>query len=185
MLLGNGRCREMAPHQAWGGRWGLGFTSSLFVSQITCLCPLPMEAAVWGWLWAKQQSWGREGARRPMGISPAVLSEIAWVNKHESRWETRRSGWGQHSLSSPCERFGEEREREEPLGLFSTRRTWLDGAVSGLGLSCHHPEPQLSPCPRSGVGDRAGMDSMATGRMGSTARGAVGCGPFLLLPLVL
>lgn len=41
MLLGRGHCRRMSPHQAQDGRWGLGFASSLFIPQVTCLVPSP------------------------------------------------------------------------------------------------------------------------------------------------
>lgn len=124
-------------------------------------CPLPQETVVWGWHWAKWEGQGREGAQCPAGISPAALSEIAWINKHESCWEMRGSGQGQHSSYRCANLVGEEREREKALGLLVPRRIcmdgWMDGTVSVLGLSCCHPEPQLGLCPEGGLGDRAGQ----------------------------
>lgn len=59
---------------------------------------------------------------------------------------------------------GEEIKRQKALGLLITRQTWLDGALSGLGLSCCRPEPQLSPCPGIRVGGEAGTGQHAYGQ---------------------
>lgn len=73
-----------------------------------------------------EQGWGL----MPLGISPAARSEIAWINKHDSCWETQGLGQGQHSSSLLCTSCGEERKREKALGLLFLR---LVGAGSGWG----------------------------------------------------
>lgn len=148
MLLGRGCCRGTAPQRAQDGRQGFGFASALFIPGIARLLPLPLGMAVRGWRWAKGEGWGREGARRPAGIRPAALSEIAWVNKHESRWETQGLGRGQHSLSLPCESCGgRKRERggpgaaypEEHLAGWSGVRA---GAVPSSPRATARPPPR-------------------------------------------
>lgn len=134
---------------------GLALPAACSYPKSPVCCPLPMGTAVQGWHWAKREGWGREGAQHPAGISPAALSEIAWVNKHESAEGCRGQDGDSTARPHHVKVVGEEIKRQKALGLLITRQTWLDGAVSGSGLSCCHPEPQLSPCPRITVGDGA------------------------------
>lgn len=152
MLWGNS---TGGGHREGGGGSASPVACSYLKSPVCCC--LPQETVVWGWHWAKWEGQGREGARCPAGISPAALSEIAWINKHESCWEMRGSGQGQHSSYPLCKSCGGRKGEEKALGLLIPRRIWMDGRVSGLGLSCRCPEPQLGLCPRGGLGDRAGQ----------------------------
>lgn len=136
-------------------------------------CPLPQAAALWGWRWAKGEGQGRQGARCPAGISPAALSEIAWINKHESCWEMRGSGQGQHSPYPLCNSAGGRAGKREGPGA-AYPKIWMGGRVTGLGLSWCHPEPQ---------GWARWQGRTAVSRMGSAAAaGAVGCGQAPELP---
>lgn len=101
MLLGRGHCGGTSS--CWVQDGGSASPAACSCPKSPVCCPFPGGTASWGWHWAKRGSWGGEGARRPVGISPAVLSEVAWVNKHESRREMRGSGRGQHSSSPLCE----------------------------------------------------------------------------------
>lgn len=114
MLLGRGGCRGTAPYRVWGGGWGLGFASTSFIPNITvpCLCPGKQQ---WGWPRARREGWGRKEARHPMGMSPAAHSEIAWVNQHESCWETGvRTGTAQ--LVPAVRKWWRKKERERGSG---------------------------------------------------------------------
>lgn len=59
--------------------------------------------------------------------------------------------------------WGKKGKEKEALELLIPKRTWLDGAVSGLRPSCRHPEPKLGPCPGIGVGGRAGTRQQCWG----------------------
>lgn len=156
---GKGGCRGTAPYRVRGGGWGLGFASTSFIPNITvpCLCPGKQQ---WGWHRARREGWGRKEARHPMGISPAAHSEIAWVNQHESCWEMGvRTGTAQ--LVPAVRKLWRKKEREA-LGLLIPRRTWLHGAVSGLGLLS--PRATTQPLPWEGVGGGAGLGQHGCGR---------------------
>lgn len=101
-----------------------------FIPQIAHL--LPSLAQGRGDVGSSSTQEAGEGAQCLAGLSPAALSEIAHVNKHESLWETRGSGWGQHSLSLLCRSPGGRK-----------------GEIGGLRAAC--PKEDLAGC--SGVSD--------------------------------
>lgn len=115
-------------------------------------CPLPQETAVWGWHWAKWEGQGREGARCPAGISPAALSEIAWINKHESYWEMRGSGQGQHSSYPLCKTCGGRKGKREGPGAAYPKED-LDGWESvRVGAVLLSPRATAQPLPQGWAG---------------------------------
>lgn len=165
MLLGMGCCRGDSTTPGAGWEMGLGVGG--FALPAACsypkspvCCPLRRETAVRGWHWAKRKGQGREGARCPVGINPAALSEIAWVNKHESRWETRGSGQGQHSLSLLCESHGGRKGKRGGPGAAYPKED-LAGR-SGVRVEAVLPSPRAKarPVPRDWGGWR-GRDEAA------------------------
>lgn len=182
MLLGRGCCGEK---HCRGHRVGSEDSTSPVVCSYlkSPMCrPLPQETVVWGWHWAKWEGQGREGARCPVRIRPAALSEIAWINKHESCWEMRGSGQGQHSSYRCANLGGEEREREKALGLLVPRRICMDGWMEQCqcwGCPAVTQSHSLASAPR--VGWVTGQDS----RIGSAVSGAVACSQAPELPLCL